>query len=58
VKSSGVWEATQQFTSGLPPGDMLNGKFSHTFPYAHTFISEKHDDPGYSKIRHLIPDFS
>jgi hypothetical protein len=27
VKSSGVWEATHPFISGLPPGDTLNGVF-------------------------------
>jgi hypothetical protein len=27
VKSSGVWEATHPFTSGLPPGVTLNSVF-------------------------------
>jgi len=31
VKSSGVWEATHLFTSGLPPGVTLNGIF-YTLP--------------------------
>jgi hypothetical protein len=30
VKSSGVWEATHLFTSGLPPRVMLNGIFYNT----------------------------
>ena len=30
VKSSGVWEATHLFTSGLPPRVTLNGVFYNT----------------------------
>ncbi len=35
VKSSGVWEATHPFTSGLSPGVMLNGVFYNTSSCTH-----------------------
>jgi hypothetical protein len=42
VKSSGVWEATHLFTSGLPPRVMLNGIFYNTScqGYHNTMINE------------------
>ncbi len=42
VKSSGVWEATHLFTSGLPPRVTLNGVFYNTScqGYHNTMINE------------------
>jgi len=42
VKSSGVWEGTHLFTSGLPPRVTLNGIFYHTScqGYHNTMINE------------------
>ncbi len=38
VKSSGVWEATHPFASGLPPGVMLNGLFYNTSSCMHQAV--------------------
>jgi hypothetical protein len=38
VKSSGVWEATPSFASGLPPGVTLNGIFYYTSSCTHSAI--------------------
>jgi hypothetical protein len=38
VKSSGVWEATHLFTSGLPPGVTLNGVFYNMSSCTHRTV--------------------
>ncbi len=38
VKSSGVWETTHSFTSGLPPGVMLNGVLYNTSSCMHRTV--------------------
>ncbi len=38
VKSFGVWEETHPFTSGLPPGIMLNGVFYDTSSCMHQTV--------------------